>query len=41
MITEDFVKELVTGNTKAEKALKKNKVLKALEIYIKEENKKK
>lgn len=41
MITEKFVKELITGNAKAEKAFNKNKILKALEIYIKEENKKK
>ncbi|MFV0420485.1 MAG: hypothetical protein ACK5KT_17390 [Dysgonomonas sp.] len=41
MITEEFVTRLVAGNLKAEKQLKKRKVLKALEIYIKEENKKK
>lgn len=40
-ITEDFVKELVAGNAKAEKELKKKKVMKALSIYLKEENKKK
>lgn len=39
-INKEFVEKLIAGNIKAEKALEKNDMKKALEIYIKDKKKK-